>query len=247
MTIDVRDETLMALADDVLPSDEAMRLRALIAGSPELAERFAVFVESGFLLEGMAQAEVAPSIVQLDAGRLYASGRPLSQLSNSGAKRGPIALAASVALMIGLTGGALLDRIVQTSRSPERVDASTSPQAQMAIVGALNEAPSGAIIGFGQTGADVYGRIAMISSHLLSSGVLCRQYDVGLNRFDVPPQTLLSCKEADNAWRTRVVVFREAQSAFATATGPDDVAPLVEALGGGSSLTPAEEAALLRR
>lgn len=242
MTINVADETLMALADEALPSDEAMRVRALIATSPDLAERYSRFVESRFLLEDMGEA---PQVTSL--GPLRKAERPPRRLSMRGRHSAPLALAASVALIVGLTGGVLLDRFTQTGKTTERVEASASAQAHAAIAKALNEAPSGAVIAFGQTGESGAGRIAMISSHRLSNGVVCRQYEVSLDRLDALPETLLSCMEDKGVWRKRVVVFGEEHNAYATASSAANFAPLVEAIGGGANLSPAEEAAALQR
>lgn len=244
---EVQDETLMALADGALSATEADRVRALIAASPELAERFAQFVETRFLLASVRDPATAGAI---DRAAAQPRKPPESVVRHAAASpardRWGMALAASIALAIGLMGGALLDRHLQTPDEAGQVAASSSPQAREAIARALNEAPSGAIVPFGEPGASQSGRIAMVSSHRLGSGEICRQYDVAMNRYDVPTETLLSCRSDSDVWRRRVAIIREANAAFAPAAGPEDVTSLVEMLGGGSILTAVDEAAILR-
>lgn len=247
MTGGIRDETLMALADDALSEDEAARLRAVIAASPEIAERYARFVETRYLLEGVRHADSASPPVRPDEQIRPSARLARSEAAPAGRHRAAMALAASIALMIGLAGGALLNQFTPAPGSPESFEASSAPEARAAIARALSDAPSGAVVPYGENGSGSSGRIAMMSSHRTSNGVVCRQYEVGSSRFDIRSETLLSCRGDDGVWRKRVVVFGDANDSFATASGSGDVAPLIETLGGGSLLTSAEEAALLRR
>lgn len=129
---DVSDETLMAFVDGELSPAEQMRIEAIIAGSPDLRARLAVFDATGRRLSaefaGALNAPVPQKLVDLVLGHGGEKGGQRAQPRHAGAIRSPAlwdriaralslelpawpaALAASAVLVVGVAAGAYFSR-----------------------------------------------------------------------------------------------------------------------------------------
>ncbi|MGC9419611.1 MAG: zf-HC2 domain-containing protein, partial [Rhodovulum sp.] len=108
------DETLMAFADGELDPDQAARVEAAIAADSDLARRAALFADTGDVLARAAaarpEAPVPDALMArvhetLAAARAEDSGDNVVPLRRPALPIRPMAIAASLALGIGLAGG----------------------------------------------------------------------------------------------------------------------------------------------
>lgn len=218
----VPDEALMALADGELPADESRTLRARIADDPELATRFATFVETRALAADPARAQsdapppdaLVASILRRDAEiqarQPTAAGttRPgLHVVSQRGerevlargvsARRGwQLPLAASIALAIGAAAGYLVTR--ETAERGGAVVVSIAlPQDQLQA--ALDAVASGDSRKVGD------GTITLVSTHRIASGEICREFEFARERPVRESLVAIACRR-DGSWRARFAI-----------------------------------------
>lgn len=270
VTTAISDETLMALADGELGEQEAAALRARIAGDPDLARRFAVFVETRALVQrplpasNVQRDELADRIVALDrslsaSGSAVRAASPSIRIIDGGASASrdgsmglrPIAraqpwwklpLAAALILALGgLTGYRLA-----LDLSPDGAPATgilALPAAASALDRALSVTPSGGEVGW--SGSGLSGRVLLVSSHVLDDGTLCREFEISVDKQDVSRIVGASCRR-DETWRTEIAVaVPDSDSAYSPASGTAAVEQYLAARGSTGPLAPADERARL--
>lgn len=269
----ISDEQLVALADGELPAAEATALRGKIAVDPALAERFALFVETRALLEPQDAAageaddpagleKLAAAIRGSDAAQPDepAGRRPFAVIDGGGAApsvrpserptprfRVAIpALAASVALALGGVLGFVAGRETGGDGPTGDVVAwAGSPAAGAAVAAALERAPSGDKRDWSDPASKRRGAVAVVATHRLKDGALCREYEVSVEGLD-GAAVGLGCRESGGTWRTEILARGPAPSAdYGAASGPNVLDSALEAMGGEGALPSAEEQALL--
>jgi hypothetical protein len=169
--MDIDDDTLMALADGEIDGDEAARLHAAIKSDPALAERYALYAQTAGLARqaSLADPEAAVS-PDLEARiRALAATTPpeagnVVPLRRAAPRWQPMALAASLALVVGLSAGMFL-----APGTPE----TGAPLLSAAVQERLNTLPSGA----GITLADGR-RMNVVASFTDGAGAFCREYEM---------------------------------------------------------------------
>jgi hypothetical protein len=169
-TMDIDDDTLMALADGEIGGDEAARLRARIGADPDLSARYALYVQTADAAREAAMADPAAAVspglearirglgaaTAPEAGTVVPLRRRLSGWQ-------PMALAASLALAVGLSAGVLLAPGAPTTATPVL---SAAVQAQLGTL------PSGA-----EAALPDGRRVVVVASFTDGAGAFCREYE----------------------------------------------------------------------
>lgn len=204
--MDINDETLMALADDEITGDAAARLHARIADDPDLAARYALFTQTGELVH-VAAREDPDAVISADfEARIRDMGAAASRkadnvvLMQRARRWGPVALAASLALAVGLSAGAFFNS--GTTKTGPLV-LSTELQALLGILpaGAQAELPDGR-------------DLRIVASFTDGTGAFCREYETtaeGATRY-----ISVACRDGSD-WSLRF--------AMATASNTNGYAP----------------------
>jgi anti-sigma-K factor RskA len=236
---DITDEMLMAYADGALDAGDRARIAALLETDPALAARLAPFTGTRDALAGLARrdaAEVAlpPGLqarmmARVAEALVEAAAAPSDKvvaLQPRGARRMPLwsgALAASLALAIGLGGGLMLGQGGGEAVSP--------------VVAALDTLPSGAeeVLADGTS-------LRIIASFVSAEGALCREYEVtrpsGLHSVEV------SC-DAGAGWEVQLMLALEGSEGYMPASAPELLDLYYMQSEAGAPLSAEEEAAAL--
>jgi hypothetical protein len=212
---DITDEMLMAYADGALDAEANARIAARLEGDAGLAARLAVFTGTRDALAGLARrdaAEVAlpPGLqarmmARVAEARVEATEAPAGKvvaLAPHAARRVPLwsgALAASLALAIGLGGGLMLGQGGGDPISP--------------VAAALDTLPSGAE----ETLSDGTA-LRIVASFVSAEGALCREYEVtrpsGLHAVEV------AC-DAGSGWEVQLMLALEGSEGYMPASAPE--------------------------
>lgn len=248
------DEVLMAYADGELDAATAARVEAAAAEDPAVAARIEAFARTRTLVKDAAAivadaaAPVPASLVEAVRAKVSAASRaeaeaevvafPDARSQARSRARSPsvwaLPLAASIALVIGGAGGFFAGR--------EGTGVANGPGVVAALGGgawsdALDRLPAGA-----ETGIDV-GTLSVIGTFRTDAGELCREYRLAVDADEAFGG--VACRGAD-AWQPRIVVrTADPNAAFAPASGDRAIEAYVDTIGGGTFLTPEEEAQAL--
>jgi anti-sigma factor RsiW len=234
MAID--DETLMALADGEITGQEAARLTALIEADAELAARYALFTQTAERARQAARADpeaaVSPDL-ERRIREMAASAPPEPQnvvpLRRPARRWQPMALAASLALAVGLGAGWL---IAPGAPAPE------GPVLTADLRDRLGTLPSGA-----EAGLAGGGRLTMVASFTDGTGAFCREYELvtagGAGYVSVACRT-------EGAWDLRFAMARPTEAeGYAPASALETLDAFYAASGASQPLDEAEERAFL--
>ena len=205
--MEIDDETLMALADGEITGDVAARLRARIVADPALAARYAMFTQTGHRVNAAARAD-PDAVVSADlSARVRQMGAAASRdadavvpLHRPAPRWQPMALAASLALAVGLSAGAVF-----MSDAPQTgpLDLTTELQTQLGTL------PSG------RQAALPDGReVSIIASFTDGAGAFCREYETTAEGRTA--YVSIACRDGSD-WSLRF--------AMATASNGDGYAP----------------------
>lgn len=231
---DPSDDMLMALADDQIhgPDVEALRLR--ISTDPALAARVAVFAESRAALRaafapGETPAWLEASIRGAKAGDVSPPDN-LVRLRPRMAITPSLALAASLLLAVGV-GSFLAGRSVAPALQ------FTDPAALAAV--ALADLGTGA-----ETATPADGVARILGSYQTNKG-LCRLIDVNLS--GDRSERAVVCRAPDRSWVVTAAIAAGQSEAYipASDTAAAVIDQVLDDLGAGSALDPADEAEAL--
>ncbi|GLP87976.1 hypothetical protein [Tritonibacter mobilis] len=239
----IPDEVLMAYADGELPADEAAALEARLSEDADLAARVQVFSASAAALQGLKHADTSAAMpagleqalrarvssAAADAPAMVAADPvPAGNVVAFPQRRVPLwtgALAATVALAVGLGAGLLAGKGTGPSGSVDPVFA------------ALDSLPSGEVT----TLADGT-ELRMVASFNSSDGALCREYEqIGQN---ATGQLTVACRD-QGAWVPQLVVALGGAEGYAPASAPELLDLYYMQSEAGSVLSPEEERAAL--
>ncbi len=239
----IPDEVLMAYADGELPADEAAALEARLSEDADLAARVQVFSASAAALQGLKHADTSAAMpagleqalrarvssAAADAPAMVAADPvPAGNVVAFPQRRVPLwtgALAATVALAVGLGAGLLAGKGTGPSGSVDPVFA------------ALDSLPSGEVT----TLADGT-ELRMVASFNSSDGALCREYEqIGQN---ATGQLTVACRD-QGAWVPQLVVALGGAEGYAPASAPELLDLYYMQSEAGSALPPEEERAAL--
>ena len=256
---ELSDELLMAYADGELEPVERRRVEALLADSPELQDKVRRFEMTRLPLQQaydpVLREAVPSALVDLirrsavDRGAVADLAReraarvsskavrpePLSGSARSSASWRPVALAASVGLMIGAAGAWF-------GKPAERGPASSALVAEGIVRHALETGRSGEIVR--SSSADL-AEVKPVVTFRSKDQQFCRQYELG--RSGVAQFEGVACRQAAGAWEIKFHAEKAPRVA-----GPGKIAPAgsrqpsaldaqVERVIDGGILDPAEE------
>lgn len=197
------DETLMALVDGEITGPQADRLHAQIAEDAALAARFAMFARTATLVRQAALEAPGSDVPDEIVARIRSMGlaspepepdRPdapniVSLRRRSISQWRPMALAASLALAVGLGTGLFLSR---TSPGPD------GPMLSAAMIAPLDSVPSGEVVKL-EDGRSM----TVIASFTDASGAFCREYEAVT--LEQGGYVAVACRE-DEDWNLRFAV-----------------------------------------
>lgn len=245
------DEELMAFADGELPAAEAQAIAAAAREDALLARRIAPFADSRRILQdafGDALRQPVPKRLLALLGEAADSGAEASKvvpLPRRGAGWVPMALAASLALAVGLYAGGWMEQ----RGVPGGLQVAGLPADPAALGRALETLPSGEPLAVETAG--VRYEILPLASLRMATGAWCREFESSVSGGDAPQRARgVACREPDGQWAARAVASLSADTmpppeGYVPATGgaPD----LTAALGAAQRLTPDEEARQIQR
>ena len=236
----ITDEMLMAYADGALPPDEAARIEARLDVDADLVARLAPFLGTRDALSALArrdaetfalpaglQARLMARMAEAQADAAQVHTDKVVAFVPGAARRIPLwsgAMAASLALAVGLGGGLMLG---QGGDAPP-----ASP-----LAAALDTLPSG--------GAETLGdgtELSMIATFISAEGALCREYEVmrasGLQSVEV------AC-DAGTGWEVQLMLALSGSEGYRPASAPELLDLYYEQSAAGAPLSPEAEAAAL--
>lgn len=239
------EETLLAYVDGQLDPARAAEVEARLAEDPEARETVRIFRESAALLRGRFDAPLHEPIPERllatlrDTPANEGDGRGNDKVVSLDSRRRPLsfsaptlAMAASLALVVGFGGGYL-------------------------TLGLLGGDPDAAILqqvldgtASGVTVSTTDARLTPMATFRTTDGRYCREYEKLTDRASAG----IACRDADGRWQPQIEVAQTllgrtpGDDQYAPASGPD-IDPLAEAglaLGAELPLTPEQEQVLLR-
>jgi hypothetical protein len=238
MIRDWTEQQIAAHVDGSLDPREDARIRRIIASDPEAraaAERLRQLnrlLGTAYPLPGREMPDGIAAALSAEPGRVLT-------LPARRAPRWPrIAAAAAVAFAIGTGAGLLLDGL--RPKSSDAILADAGP----ALERALETLASGSLSDEG---------VRPLSTFRDAEGKPCREFET---TGTLPARTGIACRQREFGWEGWEVVAvvavpdpaPPAEGSFAPASGPDDrmLDLALDALGAGPSLSPDQEAALIR-
>lgn len=168
----IEDEKLMALADGEIGGEEAARLHAAIEADPDLAARYALFTQTSDWVKEAALTDPDAAVsdemtarIREMAAVMPPAAENVVPLRRPAPRWQPMALAASLALAVGLSAGRLL--------APGGSETG-APMLSAAVQQQLGTLPSGAEAALpnGQ-------RLTVVASFTDGAGAFCREYETG--------------------------------------------------------------------
>lgn len=242
---EIDDEMLMAYADGELDADGMAAVEAAVAESEDVAVRLAEFFETRAALQDAYPAE-AVSDALADKVRAMAAGMAgsgtvaqanVESLADRRALRAagwqPMALAASLALAVGLGAGWMLG--AGGGSAPAMQATLLDDPAVRDALGGLPAGESLELAGGGEVRA--------IASYRDGTGALCRE--VEHDRADRQTVVAVVCHDAGQ-WGLRLVVAAAAeQTGYAPASSLEVLDSYLALTGAGEPMSPEDEAAAL--
>lgn len=235
------DEQLVAYADGELPAAEAGAITQAAADDPALARRIERFVQTRRVLSEAFAARLTEPVPARLLDVLAAPGKVVPLRRAPARPWVPLALAASVALGVGLSVSLWLPRgpgATVTTIAGLPLDAA-------ALGTVLERKASGEPVIVAQAGR----QYEILPTATLQSGAgWCREFESTLEGATPARARGVACRQADGQWQlvaataVGAVAATGGDYAPAGAAGPD----LAAALGAAVRLTPAQERDLIR-
>lgn len=228
---DIEDDMLMAYADGELDAETAARVEAALDQDEALAERLGVFLSTRSALK--AAFDPPPPVSPGLEAAVRAMAEPRGRVVSLTARRAPVwrpaAVAAALALAVGLGAGWLL-------APPGGVPATglaLAPGADAALVSLAS----------GETADLGGGRLTILSSFEDADGALCRE----VAQDGAAAMLAVACR-AGSGWELRFALAAgSGGEAYRPAAAPEALDAWLMATGAGEPLDPAAEAAALAR
>jgi hypothetical protein len=245
----VRDETLMAYADGMLPDDEMTEVERIIANDPIAAAKVEKFRLSTVLVKNLGTSigkmEVSPELrrrveamgAQPEARKDNIVSFPV-RAANSNQKqfRTWQAIAAAVALFsVGIWSGSQF----AGQNNAQFVAVGTTLPGD--ILNVLAKLPSGEA----QTAAS--GKVQLIASFNLADGSFCREFELTPGSGSISTLAI-ACKTADQAFTTRMALSKNSQTTgYSPASANETIDAFLTSIGAGSPMSAQEEQNALQK
>lgn len=235
--MDIDDDRLMALADGEIDGDEAARLHAAITSDAALAERYALYAQTADWARQAARSDPAATVSPDLAARIreMATTTPpeagnVVPLRRAAPRWMPMALAASLALAVGVSAGMFL-----APGAPE----TGAPLLSAAVQERLNTLPSGA----GAALPDGR-RIDVVASFTDGAGAFCREYETAAEGGQ--GHVGIACRDGA-AWSLRFAVATASEAGgYAPASSLDALDAFYAGAGASEPLSDEAERAFLK-
>lgn len=239
------NEVLMAYADGELDDATADALLAALPDDPALMARLSVFLDTRTALSPQAPPEPVPEKLMaqvratLDAARqteddtVVPFARPLS--SQTIPRWQPMALAASLALAVGLGAGLWSAKLLPgTQNMLEQVSLMAVPGLDSALSNTMS----------GETRDLETGTLTIITSFQTADGALCREFEFDARAGD---QFISVACHAENHWGTQLAILTgsQAETGYTPASSLDTLDAYLTSIGAGAPLSAEQEAAAL--
>lgn len=243
------DATLMAFADGELDPALAARVAAVVAQAPAAAARVALFRDTRAVLRAAAARPLDPVPDALmarvratldSAGAATPAPARVVPLAAHRPRRIPaMALAAGLALAVGVAGGFLLARGPGTPVGP----GTGTPVPVLAALGAADVAAALSSAPSGEVRAVAAGELVPVATFLSGIGETCREFTLAGATGD--SVTAVAC-HGGNGWDLRLaMVAATAGDGYAPASAPEVLDSYFAATEAGAPLSPEDEAAAL--
>lgn len=242
------DEMLMAYVDGELDDETANRIERLLETSSEARHKVRIFRESAeWLRSGLRDFETLPLpdrvVAQFTVGKdENLSGAKITRLDRWRNRVGERwqqavvpAMAASVALAVGLVSGVMLS----WERGSEPL---SGPQSLLAAT--LENGSSGLAV----SSATEETVVTPLGSFVTAQTGYCREYEMTVRSTKT---SAIACRDDDGTWVPRIEIHESlsipaAESRYVPASGATDlVSDYLDRVGAGAYLLPAEEARLI--
>jgi hypothetical protein len=268
------DEKLMALADGELHGEEARELRTRFASDPELAARYALFVETRALVQksvsNVSSATSDPlteTIIAIDRSMQDGdsdNGRPrLSVIQGTAGVRDHrmdvstrrvgaparwrLPAAAALLFVLGGVAGYVLAPGTRLNNMSPTSGILVMPAAQAALDRALAGTASGEEVAWSDRTSGLSGRILIVSTHQLDDGTVCREYQIGAGERGRGTIVGASCRR-EGQWQTEIAVTAPgAGSTYTPASGMSVIDDYLSDRGSRGPLAAEYEGALIKQ
>jgi surface antigen len=254
------DERLIAYLDGELAPDLVRDIDQALARDSELRERVRQLRESGALIRRAFDAPVYQAVPARLLAAVERASPPEGQVVDLAARpsRGHfsrsagsgMALAASIALCIGLVGGTQLGGLIGGGGASldDSYALALGAVPDRILQAALDTKPSGVSISWRDQNGEVIGEIEPLLTFRDVDGRYCREYQVVAGAGSASALGL-SCRQSDGPWRGVLTVAATAQpdGAYVPASraSNDALDATVDALMTGIPLSEAEETTLI--
>ncbi len=238
------DPTLMAFADGALEPEAARRVAEAARDDPAMAGRIEMFRKTGALLGDLAASrreEPLPESLVAGVDAAFARHRqraaPGGKVAAFAPARAPAwrpaALAASIALVVGIGGGILATLSVPRAEAPASEGFALLDAPEIAVaLGTLASGERDPVAG---------GEIVIVSSFLADGNVFCREFEIAV----AAGETIVSvaCRE-EGRWTPRFAVLTgsAAGAAYAPASALEPLDAFLSSIGAGRPLPAGQEA-----
>lgn len=240
---EIDDATLMAFADGELDAASAARVAEAVAGDPDAAARVELFRRTRAVLSaaaGMRPAGPVPEalLARVQATLAEARARAAPEVVPLRPKRGPaawgMALAASLALAVGVAGG------FRIARGPA---GDAAPGLSLAALGGRDVAAALARLPSGARTAIPGGEMAAVASFRSSAGETCREVEIDPEAGNTV--VAVAC-HTGRGWDLRLAVAAAAaEGGYAPASSLEVLDAYLASTEAGAPLSLEEEAAAL--
>ncbi|MBO6525549.1 RseA family anti-sigma factor [Erythrobacter sp.] len=218
----ITDEMLSAFLDGELGASQADEVRVALDSDPALRARLAKFEQADATMRDAASNVVDRRLPQSVMAMLAGEKTSVAPLKAhrprrlGGSRFWPTALAASIALVLGLTIGVLYQgaRLGNTVGSNAQIAARVAPGDP--LFEALESTPSGQSVAFGEAGGSIQPMLSFASA----SGDPCREF-MAVGSDDAV--RAVACRER-NSWRIDFAVRSESagtKNGYQTASASD--------------------------
>lgn len=213
MTQYIDPETLVAYVDGQLDRSETARVESALAGDPEARETVRRLRESAELLRSAFNEPLNAPVPARALEAIHATAAERTRNGGFWRSPWPVALAASLAMLIfGLGGGILLVdyRVEQELARIQAVGQADQRVREAALLQALEKNVSGEAVAWRNPDSGKIGEITPVRTFKNRNGRWCREYTameaMGGN---TEVRRAIACRAPEGQWKTRAVLISD--------------------------------------
>ncbi len=213
MTQYIDPEFLVAYVDGQLDQSETMRVEAVLAGDPEARETVRRLRESAELLRSAFNEPLNAPVPARVLEAIHTTSAERAGRSGAWRSPWPVALAASIAMLIvGLGGGLLLVdyRVEQEIARLHAVGQAEQQVREAALFQALEKHASGEAVAWRNPDSGKTGEITPVRTFKNRGGRWCREYTaMEALEGDTEIRRAIACRAPEGQWKTRLVLISD--------------------------------------